>query len=83
MPHMMASASGPVMGGMPPSAYLTQHRGQPTPYHQHQLLGANDPLHHHHLMMMSAGAAPSSALADDVVLPSSTLTHTNRTPLVP
>lgn len=64
MPHMI--------GTMPNAAFMTQQRfGQPTYYNLHQ---------HHpgQMMLMMQQQQPSSALADDVVLPTSTLTHPSR-----
>ncbi|VDM27166.1 unnamed protein product [Hydatigera taeniaeformis] len=59
------------MGTMPNAAFMTQQRsGQPAYYNLHQ--------HHPGQVMLMMQQQPSSALADDVVLPTSTLTHTNR-----
>ncbi|VDK33402.1 unnamed protein product [Taenia asiatica] len=63
IPHMV--------GTMPNAAFMTQQRsGQPAYYNLHQ--------HHPGQVMLMMHQQPSSALADEVVLPTSTLTHPNR-----
>lgn len=57
-----------MIGTIPNPTFMAQQRSnQPAYYNPH-----------HQMMLMMQQQQPSSALADDVVLPSSTLTHPNR-----
>ncbi|VDD82881.1 unnamed protein product [Mesocestoides corti] len=84
MPHMMAKGLGAMQPSMPAApTFMTQQRGPPSYHHPAPPITGD----HQAMMLMmqqqQQSAHPISVLADDVVLPTSTLTHPNRSHHVP